>query len=133
MEANFPDTLETIMPGTWVEGWWVGDLGRRGWGSFTEDLGLHQSPKGEPRLHIDGEKASGGRACGGGDTDGVVKKADPEGTGCWCLVSGGLVGHGRVSFCRVGAGHESLAKVPKGNARPMAGFLLGTWVFFCLK
>lgn len=30
-------------------------------------------------------------------------------------------------------GHEPRTKVLKGDARPMAGFLLGAWVYFCLK
>lgn len=89
IEVNFPDTPEIIMLGTWG---WVGGGCGSGEGqdvtaSQRKELGLLRAPKGEPRLPVNGEKGSGGRASGGGEIDGVVKGSDPEGTaGHWCLV-----------------------------------------------
>lgn len=64
-------------------------------GKPSQELGLHQAAKGEPRLPI-GEKGSGG-ASGVAGADGVVKGIDPEGTGRWCLVPGWLCGWTGVS------------------------------------
>lgn len=91
--------------------------------SQRKELGLFWAPKGEPRLQVNGEKGSGGRASGGGEIDGVVKGSDPEDTaGRWCLVPDGLVGHERAGFWRVGWGTSHAQRCSKAMLDPWLAF-----------